>query len=215
MTPTEPPGEPTPTDGGPGETDPGWAAPGLPPREPADTSAGAAPGEPTPATPPPPTTPLPPVAPAAPAAPPPGTPPGARPRKRRVWLVVLLAVLGVGLVAAIAGTVLFVENTKPPYDAAEDFLDLVRLNQRERAASSLCAADRDDASSALDNVKETYSGGKRLIVNVLGVDVDGDRAWVEYEIELRFDDGSRTYRLPLVKEGGDWRPCPGSGIERV
>jgi len=206
-----------------GESDAGWAAPELPPTEPqgppdatasdataSDTSVPAAPPS-APATSPPPPAP-------APAAPIPasaaGTP-GASVKRRKTWLVVLLSVIGLGVVVAIAGTVLFIDRTVPPFDAANDFLDDLADRRVDQAADQLCASDRESPEQAIGEVTRRFPGGDQLFVNPLGVDRDGDRAWVEFTITARSDDDDddRSYRLPLRQEDGDWRPCPGDGVE--
>lgn len=179
-----------PPDGGRDETDAGWAAPATPPPPP---------------QPPPPSAPLPPPAPGAPVGPP--------VKRRKTWLVVLLSVIGLGIVVAIAGTVLFVDRTLPPLDAANDFLDDLADSRVDRAAEQLCSPDREDAEDAIGEVTGRFPGGDELFVNPLGVDRDGNRAWVEFTITDGNDnDDDRTYRLPLRQEDGEWRPCPGDGV---
>jgi hypothetical protein len=199
------------------ETDAGWAAPELPPTEPA--SDPATPEQATPestlsAAPPPGAAPTPPPPPAPPAAP---TAPAAPPTKRRkTWLVALLAVVGVGIVVAIAGTVLFVDRTLPPFDAANEFLDDLADSDVDRAAAQLCSSDREDAEDAIGEVTSKFPGGDELYVNLLGVDREGDRAWVEFTIKVGDDDDAdndRSYRLPIRQEDGEWRPCPGDGVQ--
>jgi hypothetical protein len=134
-------------------------------------------------------------------------------KRRKTWLVVLLSVIGLGIVVAIAGTVLFVDRTLPPLDAANDFLDDLADSRVDRAAEQLCSPDREDAEDAIGEVTRRFPGGDELFVNPLGVDRDGNRAWVEFTITDGNDnDDDRTYRLPLRQEDGEWRPCPGDGV---
>lgn len=188
----------------PAAEQPGWAAPGGASREP---DADGAPPEATVPSPPAPMEP-------APFSPPPG---GEPTRRSKAWLVTLLAVLGVALLAAIGGTILFVDRTLPPYDAAEDFLhDLVR-NRRAEAAAQLCERDRANADAVLERVARTFFGHDGLVVNALGVDRDGSTATVEYNVDIDRDDDNVdniTHELPLVEEDGEWRPCPGGGTLR-
>jgi hypothetical protein len=128
---------------------------------------------------------------------------------------VLLSVCGLGLVVAIAGTVLFADRTFPPFDAANDFLDDLADSRGDRAAEQLCSSDREDADDAIGEVTRRFPGGDELFVNPLGVDRDGDRAWVEFTItdgNGDDNDNDRSYRLPLRQEDGEWRPCPGDGV---
>jgi hypothetical protein len=137
-------------------------------------------------------------------------------KRRKTWLVVLLSVIGLGVVVAIAGTVLFVDRTLPPFDAANDFLDDLADSRVDRAAAQLCSSDREDAEDAIGEVTRRFPGGDELFVNPLGVDREGSRAWVEFTITVGDDDDSdddRSYRLPLRQENGEWRPCPGDGVE--
>jgi len=157
------------------------------------------------------------VAPAASSAPVVSSAPAAPPAKRRkTWLIVLLSVIGLGIVVAIAGTVLFVDRTLPPFDAANAFLDDLADSRVDQAADQLCSSDRERPEEAISQVTRRFPGGDELFVNPLGVDRDGSRAWVEFTITARNgdDDHDRSYRLPLRQEDGDWRPCPGDGVER-
>jgi len=194
------------------EGEAGWAAPGLPPREP---SGG---DEPTAPSAPPPVPPAPPAPSDAWQAPAPGTTPPPAPgpvepgrTPRRIWLFALIALVGVVAVAAIAGTVIFIDRTVPPYDAADTFLTDLADHHTEAARSQLCAADREHAEAAVSEVTQHFFGGRTVFANPLGVDRDGDRATVEYSIDVRGTDHSRTYDLPMREERGTWRPCPLSG----
>ena len=148
---------------------------------------------------------------AAPTAPPwsmPPTPPTGARRRRMAWIVVLVAVLGLIVISAVAGTVLFVDRTLPPLEAATDFLDDLAKGRAVRAADQLCANDRDDAVSALRLITRNFPGGEEITTNPLTVDREGDRATVEYTINARGSGTDRTYDLGMRLEGGDWRACP-------
>jgi hypothetical protein len=183
------------------EDQPGWGAPSLPPTEPT-------------------TAPLPP--PGMPASPPPGTAsPGApsfatpapgwattttKPRSRR-WIVVLVAALGLVVAAAVAGTLLFVDRTLPPYNAAHDFIHDVIRGNTSAAAARLCADDREDVQGAISSVTDHFTfGGSTVAVNVLTVDRDGNRANVD--VDITNSSHSSTFTLAMRQEGGTWKACP-------
>lgn len=123
----------------------------------------------------------------------------------------LAALLGVGILAAIAGTVLFVDRTVPPYDAAKDFLHDLGEGRRSKAVSQLCSADRESSEAAISEVTQTFQNGRRILVNPLTVDRTDDRATVEYSIEVRGDDENPEFELLMREENGTWRACPLSG----
>lgn len=189
------------------EDQPGWAAPGSTPTEP---SPWDAPAVPPPGAPPPPVSWSAPTAPTAgvPTVPPPHTAPGAPARKRgKGWLVALLAALVAILAMAIAGTVLFVTRTLPPYNAAHDFLDDVNHHRDSSAARRLCALDSSQPDSAIRGIQGHFRNGKTYSVNLLGVDRSGSVATVEYTVTEN-GGSTRTFRLPVVEEQGTWKACP-------
>lgn len=125
----------------------------------------------------------------------------------------LIAVLGVVLLSAVVGTVFFVSNTLPPYDAANDFVNDLADGRFRAAAAQLCSADQRDSDSALSVVTRHFPGNDRISVNPFGVDRDGDRATVDYTVSReRGRDSVDTFELPLRHEDGDWKPCPGDGV---
>lgn len=140
----------------------------------------------------------------------PGWAPSApQPRSRR-WVVVLVAALALTVGAAIAGTVLFVDRTLPPYNAAHDFVRDVIQGRTSTAAARLCSADREHSQDAIDTVRSTFGFGSATVtVNVLTVDRNGDRATVDYNVTPR---APTTYHLQMRLEGGSWKACPGSGL---
>jgi hypothetical protein len=189
------------------EDQPGWAAPSLPPTEPS-TAPLPPPG--MPAVPPPgvPAAPVPPGG-WAPGGWTPGWGPTLPPRRSRRWVVVLVAVLSLALAAAIAGTVLFVDSTLPPYNAAHDFIDDVFHGRTSSASARLCAHDRERARGALYRVRSTFGFGTTPSVNVFSVDRDGNRATVDYSVDT--SPHVTTYTLEMRREGGSWKACPGAG----
>ena len=156
----------------------------------------------------------------APAAPPaPGEswasplPPGTdTPRKRRGWIVALVFTLATIAAFGIAGTVLFVTRTLPPYQGAYDFLDDVTAGHEQAALDRLCAEDRDNPEAAFSELGHRLGFGATLTVNFLGVDRDGEHATVEYQIDAPGTGVGKSYDLPMRKEGGDWLACPGASL---
>jgi hypothetical protein len=134
---------------------------------------------------------------------------GGAPRRRRGWIVVLVLALGAIFLFAIAGTVLFVDRSLPPYQAAYDFLDDVTAGRGQASFDRLCASDRGDPESAVDALKRRIDFGDEITVNALSVDRDGDRATVEVIIDPGSTTDTRDFELPMREEGGEWKACPG------
>jgi hypothetical protein len=130
----------------------------------------------------------------------------------RAWLVWLLGVLSLILVMAVAGTVLFVTRTLPPYNGARDFLNDVSQNRTEAADSRLCAADSGSPEAALQAVRQALLGGKTFAVNPLGVDRSGSTATVDFTVTYRSGQSDQTFRLPLALEQGTWKACPNQAL---
>jgi len=135
---------------------------------------------------------------------------GAPPRPRgRGWLVVLLAVLGLVVAMAGAGTVLFVTRTLPPYNAARHFLDDVSSNRVN--GSHLCAARADNPGQALQDVRqrlESFGNIRDVSANALGVDRTDDTARVKFDVTYTGGRSSRTFSILVVDEHGTWKACP-------
>jgi hypothetical protein len=190
-----------------GADQPGWAAPGS---EPEPITWGA-PAVPSPGAPPPPTGWAQPTAPAAgvPAVPPPQTAPGAPGRTRgKGWLVALLVVLGAILALAIAGTVLFVTRTLPPYNGANDFLADVAHHRDRAAAGRLCSFDPGGVDG-IQRVRDRLGGHITTITaNPFGVDRSGDTAKVDFSVSYDNGMSSRSYSMLIVDENGTWKACP-------
>ena len=115
------------------------------------------------------------------------------------------------LAAAGTGTALFITNTLPAFSAADDFMEDLVDDRIDAAADQLCAAARERPDTAILSVTRHFLGGENLSVNPFTVDRDGDRATVEYAIRPRGGGDDDIYVLPLRRERGDWRPCPGAG----
>jgi len=155
----------------------------------------------------PPPLPPPPGAPAAPPQPAPAQWTPAPLKRRRTWLVVLLTIVGLMIIVAVAGGVLFVTRTLPPYNGAHDFMEALVDGSRREAVSRLCARDREDPDQAFQTVLRNIAGRGEVevTVNPFGVSRDGDRATVDYTVS---SDDDETHELVVVEEDGDWKACP-------
>ncbi len=111
--------------------------------------------------------------------------------------------------AVLAGTVLFVDRSLPPYQGAYDFLDDVTAGRGQASFDRLCASDRDDPETAIAALNRRIEFGDEVTVNALSVDRDGDRATVEVIIDPGGSADTRHFDLPMREEGGDWKACPG------
>jgi hypothetical protein len=134
-----------------------------------------------------------------------------RRRRGRGWLVALLLVLGFIVATGVAGTVLFVTRTLPPYRAAHDFVADVVHDQPGPAAHNLCSSDSATPEDAIQRVRRTVDEPgtfKTLSANPLGVDRSGDSATVDVSVTYEGSVSSRTYPMPVVREGGSWKACP-------
>ena len=134
------------------------------------------------------------------------------PRKRRGWIVALVAALGAIVALSIAGTVLFVDRTLPPYQGAYDFLSDVTAGRENAATAGLCKADRSNPEAALGVLGRQIAVGSTVHVNFLDVSRDGDRADVDFLVEPRGSTTSTTFELPMREEDGDWKACPGASL---
>ena len=135
----------------------------------------------------------------------PASPPSA-PRKR--WIVVLIGTMVLIVGIAIAGTVLFVDNTWPPLDTAYAFTNDLQDGDVDDAYANLCDRLRGPGGRGDfgDFADDFLDGLLTISVNPFGVDRDGDRASVDFTANYR---GSRhvDLELTLVHERGDWRVC--------
>lgn len=188
-----------------GPDQPGWAAP-----EPEPITWGA-PTVPPPGAPPPPVGWAQPTAPAAgvPAVPPPQTAPGAPRRKRgKGWLVALLVVLGTILAMAIAGTVMFVTRTLPPYNGASNFLTDVAHRRDSAAAGRLCSFDTGGVDS-IQQIRDRLGGHiTTMTANPFGVDRSGSTAKVDFTVSYDNGRSSRSFSILIVDDNGTWKACP-------
>ena len=138
---------------------------------------------------------------------------GAPRRARgRAWLVALLAVLSLIVAMAVAGTVLFITRTLPPYNAARHFLDDVTHDRRAAAAAHLCSADAGSPEDIIQAVRSRVGGSiDSITANPLGVDRSGSTATVDFSVAYSDGRHSRTFFIRVREENGSWKACPRSG----
>jgi len=153
----------------------------------------------------------PPTSPSPPTVPSPAAAAGApRQPRGRGWLVMLVVALGVILALAVAGTVLFVTRTLPPYNGAKDFLHDVAQREQTSAESRLCAADSAHPVLTLAGVDRSIdrADAKTLSANPLGVDRSGSTATVTFTVTYNGGKSTETFGLPMTLENGTWKACP-------
>jgi hypothetical protein len=145
--------------------------------------------------------------------PPPAAAAGAPPPpRRRGWRVALLAVLSLTVAMAVAGTVLFITRTLPPYNAARHFLDDVTHDRATAAGVHLCSADAASPEGIIQAVRSRVGGGVHSIsANPLGVDRSGGTATVDFTVTYSDGRSGRSFSLAVREEHGTWKACPASG----
>lgn len=119
----------------------------------------------------------------------------------------LAVALGLVLVTAVAGTVLFVTRTLPPLSATYDFTNDLNDGNTSSAFAQVCDKLRTPgARSGFNSFARGIASADSVDVDILSVDRDGDVATVEFT--THYDNArSRKTKLKLVHEDGDWRPC--------
>jgi hypothetical protein len=134
-----------------------------------------------------------------------------RPRGRG-WLVALVAALSLIVAMAVAGTVLFITRTLPPYNAARHFLTDVTHDRPAAAATHLCSADAGSPEDIIQGVRSRVGGSiQSIAANPLGVDRSGSTATVDFTVTYSDGRHNRTFSLRLREENGSWKACPGAG----
>lgn len=186
------------------EDQPGWGAPSE-----ADSITWGTPAAAPPGAPPAPGGWFEPTSPAGPAVPPPQTAPGAPRRQRgKGWIVALVLVLGLIVAMAIAGTVLFITRTLPPYNGTQDFLSDVQHGNDDAAAGRLCSSESGD-TGVVQDVRDKLGGNiKSISANAFGVDRSGASARVDFSVTYDNGRSSRSFSIPVVDENGTWKACP-------
>ena len=148
----------------------------------------------------------------APPPPPSWAPRPARPRRRRVWIYLLVGAVIVIVGLAVASGTIWIQKVKPPIDAANDYLRDISRGNYESAFAQLCAQERVDGSprSLADTVDRlVVFGVDDYEVSPFDVHIDGSRANVEADLNAdNFNDTDKV-RIHLQEIDGTWRPCGG------
>jgi len=115
-------------------------------------------------------------------------------------------VLGLIVILLVSGIALFVVKLEPPIAAANAFLEEIDDRDFAGAFDEMCSADQDNFTT--EDLQLLFGFG-RLVdgfsVNFFGVDIDGNRATVDFDSDSL--DSDQYLELPLRKEDGDWRVC--------
>ena len=151
----------------------------------------------------------------APPPPPlPWAPRPPRPRRRRVWIYLLVGAVVVIAGLAVASGTIWIQKVKPPIDAANDYLRDISRGNYEAAFDQLCASEKVDGSPrslARTVDRLVIFGVSDYEVSPFDVHIDGDRARVKADLNAS-NSGSTdadTVRIRLERINGDWRPCGG------
>lgn len=157
----------------------------------------------------------PPSAPWAAPAPPPAAwmpPRRPRPRRRRVWIYLLVGAVVLIIGLALASGTIWVQKVKPPIDAANAYLRDISHRNYAAAFRQMCPRERVDGSprSLADTVDRLAAFGVRdYEISPFDVHIDGTRATVKADLHASNFNDADTVRIQLEKIDGDWRPCGG------
>ena len=133
-------------------------------------------------------------------------------RRHSKWLTVGLPVgLGVALIIGliVVGVVAISHAVGPARDAAKSYGAAISQARFADAQAMLCARDRDQVTS--DQLAAHYSSPPVTGYAVTSVNVEdmNGHTSADATLVLSTADGLRDETdLPLVKESGQWRPCP-------
>jgi hypothetical protein len=149
----------------------------------------------------------------APPPPPSWVPRPPRPKRRRVWIYLLVGAVVAIVGLAVASGTIWIQKIKPPIDAANDYLRDISRGDYQAAFGQLCAAEKVDGSarSIEDTVdKIVFFGVNDYEVSPFDVHIDGNRATVKADLSPGIGGGdSGIVRIRLQKIGGTWHPCGG------
>jgi hypothetical protein len=136
-----------------------------------------------------------------------------RPRRRRLWIYLLVGAVVVIVGLAVASGTIWIQKVKPPIDAANDYLRDISRGDYEAAFDQLCAQEKVDGSarSLADTVDRlVIFGVDDYEVTPFEVHIDGDRATVEADLSPGVGGTSADIvDIRLEKIDGEWRPCGG------
>lgn len=129
-------------------------------------------------------------------------------RRFRWWIAGGAAVV---VVALAAGYLLVVRPRQAVLHEANAYFGDLADGDYAGAYDRLCAATRRDVPEAtfVDSMKRDFSGVFAIDgygANPFGVDIDGDRAGVDFSVSYE-NARSSDVTLHLRREDGTWRPC--------
>jgi hypothetical protein len=140
-------------------------------------------------------------------------PPAPRPRRRRVWISLLVGAVVVIVGFAVASGTIWIQKVKPPIDAANDYLREISRGNYEAAFDQLCALEKVDGSprSLAQTVDALVFSLGDYEVTPFDVRIDGNRATVKADLNPDNVGGteSANSRIRLEKIDGKWHPCGG------
>ncbi|HMF04704.1 MAG TPA: hypothetical protein VKH17_07815 [Acidimicrobiia bacterium] len=149
---------------------------------------------------------------APPPAPPSWVPRPPKPRRRRVWIYLLVGAVVTILGLAVASGTIWIQKVKPPIDSANDYLRDIHRGHYAAAFAQLCAREQVDGSPrALAQTVDrlVFFGVGNYEVSPFDVHIDGNRATVKADLNSGDFSSTDTVRIRLEKLDGDWRPCGG------
>jgi hypothetical protein len=161
----------------------------------------------------------PPPPPSAPWTAPPPPPPSwvprpPRPRRRRVWIFLLVGAVAVIVGLAVASGTIWIQKIKPPIDAANDYMRDISRGDYEAAFNQLCAREKVDGSArSLERTVDelVFFSVSDYEVTPFDVRIDGSRATVKVDLNPGNVGGTDAdeVRIRLEEIDGTWRPCGG------
>ena len=150
----------------------------------------------------------------APPPPPSWAPRPPRPRRRRVWIYLLVGAVVVIVGLAVASGTIWIQKIKPPIDAANDYMRDISRGNYQAAFNQLCAQEKVDGSArSLERTVDelVFFSVSDYEVTPFDVRIDGSRATVK--VDLNPDNVGGTdadeVRIRLEEIDGTWRPCGG------
>jgi opacity protein-like surface antigen len=149
----------------------------------------------------------------APPPPPSWVPRPPRPKRRRVWIYLLVGAVVAIVGLAVASGTIWIQKVKPPIDAANDYLRDISRGNYQAAFDQLCAQEKVDGSprSLAQTVDALVFSLSDYEVTPFDVRIDGSRATVKADLNPDNVGGTESdnVHIRLQKLDGKWRPCGG------
>jgi len=136
----------------------------------------------------------------------------APPKKKKTWLWILLAVIGVAVLAC-GGCIYFgLRVAGAPIDATKDHVQLLQDGNYQAAYDSLCAETRSSISADewIAQTKSEYPAGIDSFNFGLsdGVEIVNDVATVNGSVTSGGETLNKTFRVQAQDGLSDWQVCP-------